>query len=68
MTGVLEHLRGLSDHNSTLADEISEAALKEQQMLAETEIQSKNLQGKMSNIRVRAEELHGLTDKNIVYC
>ena len=63
MTDVLEHLRSLSDSNSTLADDISVAAMKEQRMLAETENQSKNLQGKMSNIHVRAEELHGLTDK-----
>ena len=63
MTDVLEHLRSLSDNNSTLADDISVAALKEQQMLAETEVQSNKLQEKMSNIHVRANELHGLTDK-----
>jgi len=63
MTNVLDHLQSLSDDNSSLADNISTAALKEQQMLAETEIQSNNLQHKMENIHVRAKELNGLTDK-----
>ena len=63
MTNVLDHLQSLSDDNSNLADHISTAALKEQQMLAETENQSTNLQQKMGNIHVRAKELNGLTDK-----
>ena len=63
MTNVLDHLQSLSDDNSNLADHISKAALKEQQMLAETENQSTNLQQKMGNIHVRAKELNGLTDK-----
>ena len=63
MTDVLNHLRILSDDNSTLADEISAAAIKEQQMLAETESQSTSLQTKMDNIHVRTKELHNLTGK-----
>lgn len=63
MTEVLDHLRILSDDNSTLADDISVAAIKEQQMLAETESQSTSLQTKMENINVRTKELHNLTGK-----
>lgn len=63
MTNVLDHLQSLSDDNTTLADHIATAAQKEQQMLAETENQSTNLQQKMGNIHVRAKELNGLTDK-----
>lgn len=63
MSNVLDHLQSLSDDNSSLADNISTAALKEQKMLAQTEIQSTNLQHKMENIHVRAKELNGLTDK-----
>lgn len=63
MTNVLDHLQSLSDDNSNLADHIATAALKEQQMLAETENQSTSLQQKMGNIHVRAKELNGLTDK-----
>lgn len=63
MTKVLESLQILSNRNSMLADEISTTAITEQQTLADTELESRSLQTKMTNIHVRAEELHRLTDK-----
>jgi len=63
MTDVLDNLRNLSNDNSTLANEISSAAIKEQHKLAETESQSVNLQAKMKNIHNRAEQLNDLTNK-----
>lgn len=57
ITEILEHLRDLSDDNSVLADDISKAAGKEQQTLANTASQSEILQIKMNHIHVQSVEL-----------
>ncbi|MBE1554925.1 globin-coupled sensor protein [Sporosarcina limicola] len=63
MTDVLGNLRSLSNDNTNLADDISSAANKEKRLLEETENQSDILQTNMNNIRIRAGELHNLTEK-----
>lgn len=63
ITTVLGNLRNLSNINATLADDISLSADQEQLMLSETDRQNAELQIKVKNIHVQAEELYELTEK-----
>lgn len=63
MMTVLSQLEELSSNNSALAEEVREAAIKEQEQLKETEQNSEQLQETMHTIQESVNQLHTLNKK-----
>lgn len=63
MMSVLEHIEQLSSDNSSLTEQVKEAAILEQQSLKETEENSEHLQSTMHDIKNSVTELHTLNEK-----
>lgn len=63
MMTVLSQLEELSSNNSALAEEVREAAIKEQEQLKETEQNSEQLKETMHTIQESVNQLHTLNKK-----